>query len=256
MNINKYIEYLETKFKIAIAEKKYKSQGYEIKYILEECNSDILVIIFSGCTRKGVQARYNYNRTLKDIKVNKLFILDNYGDDKRGVFYLGYNYDFKIESVVKELIENIIDSVKAKKIIYVGSSKGGYAALNFGIEKKDSYIIAGAPQYHLDKWLNWEGSYHILRYIVGEVTKEKLRKLRNLLPDKIKKSRNNQNKIFLHFSKLEHTYSDHIKYLLEDMNKYNYNFEIDEGSYTNHADVSKHFPNYLISSLNKIIGVD
>lgn len=89
MNFNKYIEYLSTKIKVYFKENKYNKEGCNIKYILEKEKSDILIVIMSSCTRPGIKARYNYNRTLKNIKVNKLFILDDFGNDSRGSYYLG-----------------------------------------------------------------------------------------------------------------------------------------------------------------------
>ena len=61
----------------------------------------------SSCTRQGVKAWYNYNRTLKNIKANKLFILDDFGTDSRGIYYLGKDGKFEIEQIVIELISKI-----------------------------------------------------------------------------------------------------------------------------------------------------
>lgn len=46
--------------------------------------SQDLVVIFSACTSVGILARYNYVRTLKNFQCNKLFILDDISEDKRG----------------------------------------------------------------------------------------------------------------------------------------------------------------------------
>ena len=37
--------------------------------------------------------------------------------------------------------DKVIKETKSKKITYVGSSKGGYAALLFGLQKENSNII-------------------------------------------------------------------------------------------------------------------
>ena len=254
MKINKYLEYFLTKLKVCIREKVFKSNDYEIRYILEKNESNDLLIVFSSCTRVGVKARYNYNRTLKNIKANKLFILDDFGYDKRGAFYLGKNFDFKIHDGVLELIKNISMELNIDKKIYIGSSKGGYAALLFGVQDNNSYIITGAPQYYLDIWLKSEVNKKTFEYIVGDIKdSKKVEHVRFLLANKIKQNYKNNNKIYLHYSKNEHTYDEHIISLINDLNKYNYSYSFDERDYTNHSDVSKFFPGFIIEKLNEIL---
>ena len=77
----------------------------------------------------GQKARYNYVRTLDKYKCNKLFILDDFGFDKRGAYYLGENGNFGIEKDVELLIDKTICNLKTNKNIFIGSSKVGYAAI-------------------------------------------------------------------------------------------------------------------------------
>lgn len=58
-------------------QKKYRSRGVTLKYMLDRVDSRDLIIVFSSCTRKGIRARYNYVRTLKEVPCNKLFLLDD-----------------------------------------------------------------------------------------------------------------------------------------------------------------------------------
>lgn len=250
---HKYIEYTTTKFKIFLKQRTFASGDYELKYLLEEIESDTLVVVFSACTRPGVKARYNYNRTLKNINANKLFILDDFGYDSRGAFYLGANNDYKIQECVRRLISYIINRNNIKKIIFIGSSKGGFAALNFGLEWKDSAIIIGAPQYYLGDWLNSPANQETLNYIVGSITSEKVEYLNRMLPNKLEKCRENNSKIYLHYSTEEHTYKEHIQYLLEDIKSYGYAYEVDEKDYIDHGKVSLYFPPYLVKTLLKIM---
>jgi hypothetical protein len=253
--INKYVEYFETKAKIILAERCYNDLGYRLKYILECYDSDKLIIVFSACTREGIKARYNYNRTIKKFPVNKLFILDDFGYDHRGAYYLGHNNDFKIQELVIKLIKMVKKQLNIRQTVYVGSSKGGYAALYFGLPDPKSIIIAGAPQYKLGNYLN-AGIYikNCLEYIVGnKVTDEKIEMLNNLLRDRILSCKNNRNKVYLHFSKVEHTYRDHIKYLLDDLKFYGYEYHVDVGEYKKHADISLYFPKYLVDIIDRIV---
>jgi hypothetical protein len=251
--LNKYVEYFETKFKIFSEEKNYFGFGYRLKYILEKNNSDELIIVFSACTRQGIKARYNYNRTLKDVKANKLFILDDFGYDGRGAYYLGHNNDYKIEKLCKRLINELKIKLNVKKTIYVGSSKGGYAALLFGLPDKGSTIIAGAPQYKLGDYLNSEAyRENCLKYIVGEeINDNKIDFLNNLLHKEILSFKDNNNKIYLHYSIEEHTYKEHVKYLLQDLKRESINCNSDIARYKDHGDISLYFPKYLITIINK-----
>lgn len=253
MKIQKYIEYFMTKLTVLKSQKKYRSGKYELKYIFEDNNSDVLVVVFSACTRVGIKARYNYHRTLEKFKVNKLFILDDFGFDERGAYYLGCNSDYKIQECTESLINKITDEGNYKKRIFVGTSKGAYAALNFGIEK-DVDMIIGAPQYYLGDYLNDEGEkLGTLKYILGDVNSKNIKYLNDLLPNKIKGINNYKGKIYLHYSTKEHTYEEHVKWLIQDIKEKGIVYEEDISDYTNHSDVSLHFPKYLISTLKSII---
>ncbi len=252
---NKYMEYLITKIKVFVKEKRFYNRDYCLKYILERHQSNVLIVIFSGCTRIGLKARYNYNRTLKNIKANKLFILDDFGYDQRGAYYLGHNMDFKIQEVVKELIYKIQKDLNTDKTLYIGSSKGGYASLYFGMQEENSIIIAGAPQYFLGNYLH-QPDYEetCLKYIIGkDVTDDKILLLNNLLSNMISKNAANNNSVYLHFSDSEPTYEKQIKDLISCLKKNNVTYYTDVGKYTNHGDVSLHFPQYLIRTIKELI---
>lgn len=252
MNLRKYIEFITTKIVILYKEKVFYSNNQQIRYILEkEEGAKELAIVFSGCTRPGVKARYNYHRTLKDVKINKLFILDDTGINGRGAFYLGKDKNFEIARSVEKLIDIVAEMVEAHNIIYVGTSKGGYAALYFGLEK-DSSIIIGAPQYFLGNYLNCDVHKNLLKYIMGDDSEESVNELNAVLKSRIKESSSN-NKIYLQYSKLDHTYNEHIKYLIEDIEANNIIIEKEEVNYKHHSEVSKYFPTYLINTINKIL---
>lgn len=80
-----------------------------------------------------------------------MFILDDFGPNERGSYYLGENKNFYIEELVINLLEEIQAEFNFKKKIFIGSSKGGYAALYFGTKTYADCIICGAPQSILIK---------------------------------------------------------------------------------------------------------
>lgn len=252
MKIAKYTEYILTKLRILYDQKIFKDEDQRIKYLLDRNKkSKTLIVVMSACTRKGIKARYNYTRTLKDISANKLFILDDLGNDGRGIFYLGKDYKFDTAKSVNLLIDKIVKKLNIENVIFCGSSKGGYASLYFGLER-DSTIIIGAPQYNLGNYLNCDANRHILEYICGDVDDVKIKELNNLIYKKIQQSNNKNIKIYLHYSKLDHTYENNIKDLIAAMREYNCKFEIEELDYKTHAEVSIYFPKYLKSTLREL----
>lgn len=260
--LKKYFEYATTKLEIINKQKKYQyNKQISINYIEEKTDSLTLMIIFSSCTRKGIKARYNYVRTLKKFEVDKLFILDDYGYDKRGVYYLGKDMDFSIEEAVETLIQKKIIGKKYKKIVFIGSSKGGYAALNFGLRFSGSTLLIGAPQYRLGQFLiDPENRLdETFRYITGQnisdATNTKIEYLDRYLGENIVKYREKADsiRIYLHYSNLEHTYKEHIGDMLLDLKKLGYKVEEDIGHYENHSEISLYFPNFLLKELEKIV---
>lgn len=97
--VKKYAEYLITKIRVVFKQRKYLYDNTVIKYMYENRRRKDLIIVFSSCTRKGIKARYNYVRTLKNMELDQLFILDDYGIDGRGIYYLGKGMDFFVERV-------------------------------------------------------------------------------------------------------------------------------------------------------------
>ena len=199
-------EYMMTKLRLLRDQKKYRSRGVTLKYMLDRVDSRDLIIVFSSCTRKGIRARYNYVRTLKEVPCNKLFLLDDFASDHRGSFYLGSNMKFEEAVVVRELIDRVREQTGAKRLIFCGSSKGGYTALNFGLDYPGSYMVVGGPQYFLGQSLLDTGNIEALKHIAGQVCKEKVEFLNEYLPKKVAANRYAPSqRIYLHYSDSEHT---------------------------------------------------
>lgn len=255
--IQKYIEYLYTKGKLAFLQKKYEYNNVVIKYLFKKKESDTLIIIFSSFTRKGIKARYNYVRTLNNCRANQLFILDDFAKDQRGSYYIGYDMTYVEEEATKSLIDMIINLGKIKSIIFCGSSKGGWAALNFGLQFANSSIIAGGPQYFLGDYLLRSGNKDTLYHIIGETTKEKIHCINRHLEKRIVNNQlvTSQN-IYLHFSINEHTYEEHIRHLIDKLEQFNYSVFFDAASYTQHSDISYYFPQFLLKSIDSITGAN
>ncbi len=254
--INKYIEYGTTKLKMLYKEKKFFGHGYRLKYMLEKEASDSLIVVLSGIPRPGIKARYNYNRTLANIRANKLFILDDFGYDERGAYYLGKDKDFKIQLACKDLIEKVKSDLSIENTIYVGSSKGGYAAMYFGIQDNNSTIIAGALQHLLGNYItsNERMSNNIMAYVMGKnYTMDDVEYLNNLLRNTLSEYKTNKCDIHLHYSDSEYTYEDHMVHLMKDLDDLGMPYQKNVAHYTNHGELALYFPPFLVKTLNKVL---
>lgn len=162
--------------------------------------------------------------TLRSCEVSCLFIKDDFGSDGFGDYYLGCNGTYSVEDAVIEMVREYIHSLSPKKLIFAGSSKGEYAALNFGLRFPNAEIIVAAPQYRLGDYL-W-GDNGDRRFADTQ-------------------------RIFIHYSAKEHTYPEHIQYLLQDLEKRIY-VEKDEKDYQVHGNLKYYFPEYLKAKVNLV----
>ena len=225
---------------IQMSERKYN----RLKYIFNKClESNILVVVFSGFPG-NTKAKYNYMRTLKGLNCNKLFLLDDFGYKKRGAYYLGEDGDFYVQDLVRELVLKIKDELNINCIITAGSSKGGTSAIYHGLR-----VSADAPQYFIGDYLNTDSHQNILKGIVGA----DVELLNGIVKKEIQNYDAQKPKIYLHYSRKEHTYSEHISDLISDMEKNNFEVMCDESDYEEHSEVAKFFPTFLINTINSII---
>lgn len=236
---------------ILLKEKNHHFSDRELKYIfLEEKNSNELVIVFSGFPASGKAAAYNYISTLKKTKMNKLFILDDFGVDKRGAYYLGENGDYSIEKATSSLINYIIKKYNIKKISSAGSSKGGFAALYFGFKHKFNDIIVAEPQVLLGNYLNTPNHEYILKFITGNLQEDSIHKLNNLLIELIIVSNTKPN-VYINYGQGSNYYPDHIIYLERILHKREINLFLKADDYNNHNDLVNFYPEFLVQTLNK-----
>ena len=248
--INKiYSEFIQI-----LKEKEFTSEkGQTLRYMFfPEKHSKILLVGFQACNDNG--ARYNYVRTVAGCQVNRLFIKDDFGVNLCGNYYLGCNGTYSVEEAVFELINKFRNQIELEKLIIIGSSKGGYAALNFGLRYKNTDIIVAAPQYYLADYLDSDKFRGILDDILGEeVTTEKKVWLNMRLKTMIEHDQyKHSQRIFIHYSTQEHTYKEHVMDLLNELKCKDIPMQEDVGTYQVHSDLKYYFPNYIQTVINKI----
>ena len=229
------------------------SESQMLRYMFfPEKRSRILLVGFQACNDNG--ARYNYVRTVAGCGVNRLFIKDDFGINHWGDYYLGCDGTYSVERAVIELIDKFRDKVKPDRLIFIGSSKGGYAALNFGLRYENIDMIVAAPQYYLADYLDSDKFRKILDDILGsDVTDEKKAQLNIRLREVIKQDKyESSQRVFIHYSTQEHTYREHVADLLHDLKDKGIPVQEDVGDYQVHGDLKYYFPQYLQTVINKI----
>lgn len=228
------------------------SDGEAIHYLFyPKRRSKKLVVVLQAYHPAG--NRYNYISTLQGIKASRLYIKDDF-IPRTGDFYLGRSGSFSIEADVHALIRQIMRQCGADQLIFVGSSKGGFAAVNFGIEYPGAAIITAAPMYYLGKYTFETKKFNpALEDIMGApITEEKIARLNERLPAKVRAdSFGNTQRLYIHCSVNEQMYPDHVKDMIEDMRKAGLSVTFDQGSYQEHEDLKYYFPDFLKRSIAK-----
>ncbi|RIW31874.1 Two component regulator three Y domain-containing protein [Bacillus salacetis] len=236
-----------------LGQKTFKGEKI-LKYIFNKSEtSNHLVVVFSGFSKPGVPARYNYMRTLDDIDCNKLFILDSYGE--RGVYYMGLNRDQSIDISVKMLIDDICEKnqISSENVITAGSSKGGYASIYFAFKYGYGHCIAGSPQSQIGNYLLEEvDCANVATDISGGATNQDKQYLNSLLFNVIQNTPYQPN-INIHLGKGEEHYSKHVVPLIQWLDKKGIDYNLDLGDYSKHAEVATHYPPFLIDHVSKIV---
>lgn len=218
-------------------QKKYLRQ----KYVFEKHNDKRLLIIFSAFPKQSRRGGYNYLWSLRKVKVNKLWIRDRFGSNGAGTYYLGEDFP-SFDSFVKE-IDAIISKYSEGKITYFcGTSKGGSAALLYGLRLNGDFIICGSPQYYIGSYLS-ENAYH--RQLMAGICRSSNAKdlLNDLLPKEVSKHGNK--KVFLLISKNEKSYAEHLKPLIYDLEQNQYQLSVFDARYQNHDEVGLYFVSYI-----------
>lgn len=112
-------------------------------YLFENNNSDVLFITFAGLGCKGTLPTFIFHNYLKQYTtIDKLFLRDI----KCKYYLTGLKNSTKdIDETVK-FIKKLISVKKYKKIIGLGCSAGGFAAILFGNILNFTKVIAFSPQ--------------------------------------------------------------------------------------------------------------
>ena len=203
-----------------------------VEYIWKRRHSERLIIVFNSMSGK-----YNFMRSLQCIKIDQLFIHDCWADNASYYWYeKKQNYP---EIYTLRLIEYVLSKGKYKEIITLGGSKGGTAAIYYGLKINANLVFAGACQYNVGAYLaRHQAAMHPEQWekvVGGKPTQEWIDILDHKLEGMIESCRNCNTLIKLIYSTEEHTYPEHIVYLIEKLDECNIKHEDRVETFTNHS---------------------
>lgn len=219
----------------------------------EEKLKNHLIIVFSAFSTEYIY-NFNYIETLKEFKTNKLFILDDF--DAKGSYYLGKDSNFSIESAVISLILNKCaeHNISMNNIITLGSSKGGYSALYFGVKYSFGNIITLAPSLFLGTFLK---KHHpeMLEYILGGSTYADEMYLNNLIYKLFNNNEGYKPNIKIMVGTKDSRKESHIKPFINYLNskEYPYDYDLIEG--VDHSQLKYFAPEYFKVQVAKILNI-
>lgn len=230
-------------------EEEFLISDVRIKYMYKKRKYDNqhLLIIFSGFGGTN-EFTYDFVNSLKDAPSHILWIKDDF--EGHCCYYLCKGMDFKIESAVYDFILQKISSLGLEKsqCTLAGFSKGGTAALYFGLKYNFTNIISTVPQFHIGSYVH-RGWKDVAKHMLGDITQNNINRLDNVLPKALSADVNLQKNIYLLTSESDNQYIPEIKPYLAEFIKYtNFNLFISKSKLVReHKNVTAHHVPLLIS---------
>lgn len=161
----------------------HDDKGHKLNAFMssKECN-DKLVVFLQGAIDREKLSPPIYHRWSwhKEIDSNVLCINDpllNKNDDLRIGWYAGtknFEYIRKYSKLILKIIDDL--SIDRNKLMFYGSSAGGFAAIQFGVAIRNSTVVVNNPQTCiLDYYETHVDDY--LKVAFPDNSKEDVRKL-------------------------------------------------------------------------------
>lgn len=142
-----------------IVEKKNIHYEYEgINFLFKHKSKDKLIVLFHGSvpqfsnienTKRVVFRGYNYDFTNADILSFSDGLMNIYSEYMIGWFLSTKKYDF--DKIYKKIMTYIIDRFGYDKILFTGTSGGGYPAIKYA-SLYNKYALVSNSQLYLEKY--------------------------------------------------------------------------------------------------------
>lgn len=251
---------ISKKLFFTINERKFNYDGHQVKYLLKKGRAKVLCVVFSAFPKKGEMPKYNLVKNLWGYDCSFLYICDDFVNiPTGGSYYLGNNGDYWGIEAVSELIIHVKNFLNVDRLIGIGTSKAGTAALMFGLRLHFDSLIIGACQYRIGSYMNCDYHRRSLQMLVGhdDISNEEIEQLNNFVLDSVRK--NNQiakTTIYFQYSENDHTYSEQMEDLLYDLRSLHYNLYEKIEDYSDHNEVAKFFPPFLKEKLAVVLNSD
>ncbi|MBD0423749.1 hypothetical protein H0H10_32110 [Streptomyces sp. TRM S81-3] len=192
------------------------------------------------------------NGVFDNVRANILWIRDRF--DGMNAYYLCRNMDFGLADSVQTLISNVMRSLRLTpdQVTLWGGSKGGSAALYFGLRYGYRNIVAIVPQFLIGDALE-KRHPKVSAYMLGEgAPAHNARVLDALLPDLVRAQANPGANIYVLSSPQDEHYSVQVEPFLGMFQGYeNFNFMYSESpTITGHATVTRRNVPALVGLLN------
>lgn len=244
-----------------IYEKKYHKdiEGHNLSYIFKDNHSKNLCVVFSAFPKPGNMPGYDLIKSLwrRKCDCSFLFIKDNFINiPSGGSYYLGKDGNYFGIEFISSFINQFKKDNGFTKCISTGFSKGGTCAVIFGIKLQFDFIIPGACQYYIGTYLSQRDT-KVLTELTGEdpVQEESIRELDMLTKEIITESSHTKHKpiIYFHYSDQEHTYHEHVVFLLHDLIENGFQVNTNIGCYNDHMKGGHYYRDYFLQILEEIL---
>lgn len=214
--------------------------GRGLNYLeLDNSNKDTrtpLIFVFSAMGLTG-DFTFNYKSTLEKIEGKSIYILDDFGN--QGSYYL---YEKKLSRIFDSVHQFILDKIAEheghnRDIYFVGSSKGGSAALLHGLLIPGAKIFVGAPQTKIGTFVQ-KPHPNILQYMTGGQSLEHVQYLDDVLYEE-KYLRNSASKVTIIVGEADHHYKNHVVPWVDACRNFSSNVEMIVLPGTPHSEIGK-----------------
>lgn len=209
---------------MSIVEGTYLHDGVNVKYKYRKAIGDRrnLIVIFSGFRDRGT---YDFDGgPVTGVRGNILWIMDEFSDNF--AYYLCKDLDFEVERATVSLIHQAIQylDISPDQCAVAGFSKGGSAALYYGIKYNYGAILATVPQMHIGSYVkkNWP---EVFKAMTKDGSTAECEYLDSLLPNLLREDINLARNVYLFSSESDPQHTENIEPYVSEFGKYeNFNY--------------------------------
>lgn len=226
--------------------------GVKIKYKFKpkKYDNNHLIVVFSGFGAIS-EFTYDFENLLQESNANVLWIKDDFFGHCS--YYLCNQMNFNIEKAVITFINKQIKNLGLTKnnCSLIGFSKGGTAALYYGIKYCFKNILITVPQTFIGNYIKQDWPI-IAKHMMGEnFSSKEVDKLNKIIMNLLKNDNDREKNIYLVTSKKDEQYNTEIIPLVDELYKYsNMNYILSESIFVRaHNHVTSHHAQFILGIL-------